>query len=293
MTAGIQFIEKHTISDSRSSTFFVLSRLCDFADSHPELRGRPRWEVIRAWIGDMAIDPRLATSTLCARVEEAERLRMDPWDRAGNLMRYQASRNLAAVKRARDDAPPINVKPLLPLETYRALLALPRPHNVDPLSHARYRILFWLGVATGARIRHLLNAVHIRLEPSAVVVLWGKRKRAPRCTTEVAYKFEWSIPPPADVRMILDALGGQRLPPSFGDAQVSSYVNKWLEKLGSGLTRKEKADGNSGVSSCCPRVRLINTLIPMVEAGELDRTRYEILLGHRWETGMRYYRRET
>lgn len=102
------------------------------------------------------------------------------------------------------------------------------------------------------------------------------------------FPFAWSFEPPADVRTYLEAAGSI----DVGNGRnIAALLNQYVSTLGLGIASKERTDGNSGVTSCCPRVRMSNFLRGLVREKKMDPHTLSILLDHSIESATRYYGR--
>ncbi len=74
---------------------------------------------------------------------------------------------------------------------------------------------------------------------------------------------------------------------------VSSVLNHYIYTLGLGLSSRERTDGASGVTSCCPRVRMSNHLVSLVRRKLLSAADMALLLDHNYDSAIRFYGRVT
>jgi len=252
-------------------------------------------DIFQAWVGSMISNVRLWPSTVAERATAVARVNPDPWNRDSTLGRMELASVLSSVKRHRTEVGPRNVKPRYDLEVFEKVVTAPCPASTAYKVHLMYQTITWIAIATGNRSVHCLNAPEITLLDDRVRVRWGPRKYMVALQTPVDYPFSWTFPPPSHVRAFLLVTNGQGMLYWTDDperrASVSKYLNSWLPKLGTGLTRWEEGKGESGLSSGCPRVHMANVLIPLVESGEISRERYQLLMGHSFLTGMRMYRK--
>ena len=114
-----------------------------------------------------------------------------------------------------------------PISTYEQILSAPCPTKVKRYAHMAWRCLFWLAVATGNRAKHVTHELirKVSLTERSVLVWWGPRKVFTSTTNDaLEYMFDWSLPPPEDVR-------GDR----FGGVPHGGPVQRSLTGIVSGL----------------------------------------------------------
>lgn len=209
--------------------------------------------------------------------------------------RMKENHLMRALKRRRGEEAVQNVKPLYHISVLEKVLVTRPPERegrrkeVDGSRLLRWRSFFFILIATGCRPKHVLGIRALILTPTKLFVRWGARKIMVVPPTDyLVYKLSWSCQPPEDVATFLQTFG---VPTISNEINVASSCNAWLATLGTGLTRREKMNGKSGLSSCCPRVNLSTTLGKEVIAGRLTKEEFNILLDHNIESSMIYYRR--
>ena len=209
--------------------------------------------------------------------------------------RMQESQLLRGLKRRRGEEAVQNVKPLYHISTLEMVLNSEVPtrdgkgRKMDSAKMLRWRAFFFILIATGCRPKHVLGIRALILTSRKLLVRWGPRKILVIPPTDyLEYLLEWSCKPPEDVAGFLQTVG---VPTISTETNVATACNAWLTSLGTGLTRKEKMNGKSGLSSCCPRVNLSTTLGQQVLNGKLSKELFNILLDHNIESSMTYYRR--
>lgn len=264
----------------------MLKALKSFVDAHPEAASAGKTVLLTAYAGFLA-SVGYRDSSICTRLQTLAGLIGDPVDFDVAEERLAAGRFRAGVKRLRGTEA-ANVKPLFALEVFASVVAIGRETKVS----IRWRCIFYLLVVTGMRPKHLFGIRELRWQDDAVLVKWGPRKIHIVAPTDfVAYRFSWTLPPPADVGYYFRNDFKSRAPLLSTKQNIASSCNSWLGTLGLGVTRAERKDGKSGLSSCCPRVFLSTLLGGYVMQGLMSEKEFEILLDHNVESSFTFYRR--
>lgn len=269
----------------------VLSAFSSFVAEHSEATGASKTVLLTAYTGFLAIVGYRASS-ISTRIQALTALLGDPVDIAEAERRLAALRLRTAVKRLRGTEV-LNVKPLFALSVFASVLAATSIRRQTDTS-TRWKCIFYLLIVTGMRPKHLFGIRELAWKEDALWVKWGPRKIHIVAPTDfVVYSFSWTMPPPPELLYNFKHSFGDNygIPLLSTKQNIASSCNSWLSTLGLGLTRVEKHDGRSGLSSCCPRVYLSTLLGGRVVAGEMGEKEFEILLDHNVESSFTFYRR--
>ena len=213
-----------------------------------------------------------------------------------DVVHLAASRNalkerclLRTLKRWRGEDGVKFLKPLTSIATMNLILTSDPPRIRDGVTLLKWRALWYLLICTGNRPKHVRGMKGLRLEERRLLVKWGSRKYMVVPPNDwLAYPFEWTLPPPADVAAYLKEFG---VPDVSCPENVASSCNSFIASLKLGLSSAERTDEKSGVTSCCPRVFLSNELQKLVERKVMTKERFNLLLDHSIESGALFYRR--
>lgn len=263
----------------------LLSDVEDFMRLNGNLPGWSRPQIIAALIGQMDSDG-LWPSTIANRLAILERWHVDPRDTGAARESILNSVAVKAVDAYKGHVGPKRVRPLLDkADLLRPFLYAPT--RSDPALQTRRRAFWFVLVATGNRPEHVEGARNLQITPTALGVLWGKRKVRDAPNDYVWYPFAWADAPPSDVWSELYTHGV----PHLGVLDPASTINGWLKSLRTGLTSGENEEGAMGLTSLSGRVRLSNYLAEQVKAGEMTEQEFEIVLDHTLEVSMAHYGR--
>lgn len=255
------------------------------------LKKKRRGEILYLWEAQ-ALNPafpdNMMASTVKATRDMFERVQVDPWNVEDCTHRLEDYQQRQCIQRAAGRQGVVHEKSFFDIAVYMTILSHLVIPGLESQAHEDWRAFHYACVATGNRPIHVSRLKGIRVLATGLGVKWGDRKIGVEGVTQwIEYPFLWSaVPSDSIVRrlkkweVVTRRVGRQQ------GKQASAGCNSWLKKV------LLHAGMDQHVTSCCPRVRMVNILLPKVEAGEITPQRYALLMDHTVECAMKKYQRD-